>query len=143
MKQSRRFRLGANNHFRRWLALGFLARAIAPDFEEGLARGGEFGGEMREGGIVRGSTSARRVALVFTGHQFAEGGETILNELAGHKAKGSFFLTGDFLTNTSFALLIQRIVKEGHYVGPHSDQHLLYCRWDGPKKTLVTHEEFR
>src|SRR5205807_1486546 len=39
--------------------------------------------------------------------------------------------------------LIQRIVKEGHYVGPHSDQHLLYCPWDGPRKTLVTHEEFR
>jgi peptidoglycan/xylan/chitin deacetylase (PgdA/CDA1 family) len=98
--------------------------------------------EYREGGIVRGPTSVRRLAVVFTGHGYAEGGETILNELGKHKGKGSFFFTGDFLTNTSFKPLIQRIVKEGHYLGPHSDKHVLYCPWEGPKKTLVTHAEF-
>jgi len=82
------------------------------------------------------------MAIVFTGHEFAEGGETILNELSRHKGKGSFFLTGDFLANTNFAELVQRMVKEGHYIGPHSDKHLLYCPWDGPKKTLVSREEF-
>jgi len=80
---------------------------------------------------------------VFTGHGYAEGGEVILNELGKHQAKGSFFLTGGFLTNTSFQPLIQRIVREGHYLGPHSDQHLLYCPWDGPQKTLVTYTGFR
>jgi peptidoglycan/xylan/chitin deacetylase (PgdA/CDA1 family) len=99
--------------------------------------------ELREGGIIRGPTSARRLALVFTGHGFAEGGEVILNELGKHKGKGSFFFTGDFLTNTSFKPLVQRIVREGHYLGPHSDKHVLYCPWEGPKKTLVTHAEFR
>jgi peptidoglycan/xylan/chitin deacetylase (PgdA/CDA1 family) len=98
--------------------------------------------EYREGGIVRGPTSVRSLAVVFTGHGYAEGGETILNELGKHKGKGSFFFTGDFLTNTSFKPLIQRIVKEGHYLGPHSDKHVLYCPWEGPKKTLVTHAEF-
>jgi peptidoglycan/xylan/chitin deacetylase (PgdA/CDA1 family) len=98
--------------------------------------------ELREGGIIRGPTSSRQLALVFTGHSFAEGGETILNELARHKGKGSFFFTGDFLTNTSFRPLIQRIVSEGHYLGPHSDKHVLYCPWEGPKKTLVTRAEF-
>jgi peptidoglycan/xylan/chitin deacetylase (PgdA/CDA1 family) len=98
--------------------------------------------ELREGGIIRGPTSARRLALVFTGHSYAEGGETILNELARHKAKGSFFFTGDFLTNASFRPLIKRIVAEGHYLGPHSDKHLLYCPWEGPKQTLVTRAEF-
>jgi peptidoglycan/xylan/chitin deacetylase (PgdA/CDA1 family) len=99
--------------------------------------------ELREGGIIRGPTSARRLAVVFTGHGFAEGGEVILNELGKHKGKGSFFFTGDFLTNTSFKPLIQRIVREGHYLGPHSDKHVLYCPWEGPKKTLVTRAEFR
>jgi peptidoglycan/xylan/chitin deacetylase (PgdA/CDA1 family) len=99
--------------------------------------------EYREGGIVRGPTSARRLAVVFTGHGYAEGGETILNELGKHKGKGSFFFTGEFLTNTSFQPFIQRIVKEGHYLGPHSDKHVLYCPWEGPKKTLVTHAEFQ
>src|SRR5664279_3599121 len=99
--------------------------------------------EYREGGIIRGPTAARRLAVVFTGHGFAEGGEVILNELGKHKGKGSFFLTGGFLTNTNFKPLVQRIVREGHYLGPHSDKHVLYCPWEGPKKTLVTHAEFR
>jgi len=99
--------------------------------------------ELREGGIIRGPTSARRLAVVFTGHGYAEGGETILNELARHKAKGSFFFTGEFLTNANFCPLIERIVAEGHYLGPHSDKHVLYCPWEGPKNTLVTHAEFQ
>ena len=99
--------------------------------------------ELREGGIIRGPTSARRLAIVFTGHGFAEGGEVILNELGKHKGKGSFFFTGEFLTNTNFTPLVQRLVKEGHYLGPHSDKHVLYCPWEGPKKTLVTRAEFR
>ena len=98
--------------------------------------------ELREGGIIRGPTSARRLAIVFTGHGYAEGGETLLNELARHKAKGAFFFTGDFLTNAKFKPLLKRIVAEGHYLGPHSDKHVLYCPWEGPKKTLVTHAEF-
>src|SRR4051794_33707734 len=55
--------------------------------------------ERENGGIVRGPKTAKAIALVFTGHEFAEGGETILAELARHGAKASFFLTGDFLTN--------------------------------------------
>jgi len=101
------------------------------------------GFQEQEGAIIRGSTSAKRLAFVFTGHEFAEGGETILNEFSLHKGKGSFFLTGDFLANTNFGPFIRRIVQEGHYLGPHSDKHVLYCPWDGPKKTLVTREEFR
>src|ERR1039457_1942018 len=46
------------------------------------------GVELREGGLIRGPTSARRLAVVFTGHGFAEGGEVILNELGKHKGKG-------------------------------------------------------
>ncbi len=98
--------------------------------------------EGSEGGIVRGPKSEKRIALEFTGHTFAEGGETILNELARHHARASFFLTGDFLNNPSFKPLIERMIKDGHYIGPHSDKHLLYCPWDGPKKTLVTKAAF-
>src|SRR5438552_4378560 len=54
----------------------------------------------------------------------------------------SFFLTGKFLTNTNFIPLVQRLVKEGHYLGPHSDKHLLYCSWDAAKKTLASPARF-
>jgi peptidoglycan/xylan/chitin deacetylase (PgdA/CDA1 family) len=92
--------------------------------------------------IARGPVADRRLALMFTGHEFAEGGETILNELARHKAKASFFLTGDFLASPRFEPLVGRIVRDGHYLGPHSDKHLLYCDWTAEKKTLVTKDQF-
>lgn len=95
-----------------------------------------------DGGIVRGPTDGRRIALVFTGHEFAEGGDTILDALARHRARGSFFLTGAFLRDPAKAPLVRRIVREGHYVGPHSDGHLLYCPWTGPKTTLVSRRTF-
>ena len=101
------------------------------------------GGLLADGGIIRGPVGEKRIALVFTGHSFAEGGEIILNALARHDAQASFFLTGDFLTNRQFAPLVRRMVAAGNYVGPHSDKHLLYCDWNDPAKTLVTHAGFR
>ena len=98
--------------------------------------------ELSDGGIIRGPKNEKRIALVFTAHTFAEGRDIILRELAKHHAKASFFVTGDFLDNPKFQSLAKRIVKDGHYLGPHSDKHLLYCPWEGPKKTLVSREEF-
>jgi endoglucanase len=78
----------------------------------------------QNGAVVRGSKSTRQLALVFAGHEFAEGAETILETLARQNAKASFFLTGDFLRNAEFAPLVRRMLAEGHYVGPHSDRLL-------------------
>ncbi|MFO0891598.1 MAG: polysaccharide deacetylase family protein [Isosphaeraceae bacterium] len=100
------------------------------------------GCRMADGAVVRGPTSGRRIALVFTGHEFAEGGPTILDELRRHRARASFFLTGDFLANPEFEPLIRRLVAEGHYLGPHSDRHLLYCDWSPRKTRLVSRETF-
>lgn len=97
--------------------------------------------ELRDGGIIRGPKSARRLAWVFTGHEFAEGAETILNELARHESRASFFLTGEFLNHPDHAALLRRMLQDGHYLGPHSDRHLLYCAWED-KRTLVTEQEF-
>lgn len=33
--------------------------------------------------------------------------------------------------------------KAGHYLGAHSDQHLLYCDWSKRDSLLVTEEQFR
>jgi peptidoglycan/xylan/chitin deacetylase (PgdA/CDA1 family) len=97
----------------------------------------------RQGAIVRGPRADRRLALVFTGHEFAEGGETILDELASHRSKGTFFLTGDFLDNPRYRSLVRGIMAEGHGLGPHSDKHLLYCEWAASKKPLVSKEAFK
>ena len=33
--------------------------------------------------------------------------------------------------------------RNGHYLGAHSDKHLLYCTWENRDSLLVTKEEFR
>jgi peptidoglycan/xylan/chitin deacetylase (PgdA/CDA1 family) len=125
------------------LASAALAGDLAGSTNRVAQPSGRHNLELREGAIIRGPTSVRRLAFAFTGHSYAEGGEIILNELARHQAKGSFFFTGEFLTNASFRAIVQRVVAEGHYLGPHSDRHLLYCPWEGPKRTLVAHAAFQ
>ena len=59
------------------------------------------------GAIVRGDTTKKEIALVFTGDEFADGGVIITQTLADQKLKASFFLTGKFYSNPSFQELIQ------------------------------------
>ena len=94
------------------------------------------------GAIVRGDTTKRELALVFTGHEFADGGTAILETLRHHKIKASFFFTGDFYRNKQFHPLIRQLKADGHYLGAHSDQHLLYCDWNNRDSLLVTKEVF-
>ena len=96
-----------------------------------------------KGGIVRGPSQSKVLSLVFTGHSYAEGGDVILDELRKHRAKAGFFFTGVFLDNPEFSPLLKRIISDGHYIGPHSDEHLLYLPWGGSNELLVTQEQFR
>lgn len=95
------------------------------------------------GGIIRGDQTRKAIAIAFTGHEFAEGGETILGELKKHTARASFFLTGAFLTNVTFQPLVTQIAADGHYLSIHSDKHLLYCSWEKERKTLITQAQFQ
>jgi len=94
------------------------------------------------GAIVRGDTSNKVIALVLTGHEFADGGSSIRKALNEKKVKASFFFTGDFYANPSFSKLIRQLKKDGHYLGAHSSQHLLYADWEKRDSTLVTKEAF-
>jgi endoglucanase len=80
--------------------------------------------------------------LVFTGDEFADGGKFITEELWRQKIKSSFFFTGRFYRNKSFKKTIQQLKKDGHYLGAHSDQHLLYCDWNKRDSLLITKKQF-
>jgi peptidoglycan/xylan/chitin deacetylase (PgdA/CDA1 family) len=82
------------------------------------------------------------LALVFTGDEFADGGNFIAQSLQQQKIKASFFFTGRFYRNPAFKNVVQRLKKDKHYLGPHSDQHLLYCDWDKRDSLLVSKDEF-
>ncbi len=94
------------------------------------------------GAIIKGDTLQKNISLVFTGHEFADGGELIAKTLQQQNTKASFFFTGDFYNNNSFKKIIAQLKKDGHYLGAHSNKHLLYADWNKRDSLLVTKKEF-
>ena len=80
--------------------------------------------------------------MVFTGDEFADGGNFIAQTLQQQKVKASFFFTGRFYQNPAFKNIVQQLRKDKHYLGPHSNEHLLYCDWNNRDSLLVTKEQF-
>lgn len=94
------------------------------------------------GAVVRSDTTSPRMSIVFTGNEFADGGNFIANALKKRNLKASFFLTGDFYRNPDFEELIGQLRRDGHYLGAHSNAHLLYCDWSRRDSLLVTQKQF-
>jgi len=97
---------------------------------------------LLHGAMVRGDTSKAEIALVFTGDEYADGGFHISDILKQQDIKSSFFLTGKFYRNAEFEELVQGLLMGGHYLGAHSDQHLLYCDWVRRDSLLLTQKQF-
>ena len=97
---------------------------------------------VSEGGIIRGDTTLKKIALVSTGDGFADGGNYFAKVLKEQNIHGSFFLTGNFYRNKKFKGIIKKLKNGGNYLGSHSDKHLLYCDWDKRDSLFVTHKEF-
>ena len=95
------------------------------------------------GAVIRGDRTSQQIVLVFTGDEYADGGPFIDSTLTAENISASFFLTGNFYRNKSFAPIIQKLKQHGHYLGTHSDKHLLYCDWQNQDSLLVTRQEFR
>ncbi|MDP4223738.1 MAG: polysaccharide deacetylase family protein [Bacteroidota bacterium] len=94
------------------------------------------------GAVIRGDTTVKEIALVFTGDEFGDGTNFIADALKDNNIKGSFFLTGNFYRNKDFTPALRTLIKNGNYLGSHSDRHLLYCDWIKRDSLLVTREEF-
>ncbi|HEX6429286.1 MAG TPA: glycoside hydrolase family 9 protein [Niastella sp.] len=94
------------------------------------------------GAITRGDAGQRKLALVFTGDEYADGASYTAQILQQQKVKASFFFTGRFYRNAAFKSPIGQLIKQGNYLGAHSDQHLLYCDWGKRDSLLVTKEQF-
>lgn len=94
------------------------------------------------GAIVRGDTSMKEIALVFTGDEFGDGAQYIAETLEKENVRASFFLTGNFYRNKEFEAVIRKLMHDGNYLGSHSDRHLLYCDWTKRDSLLVSKNEF-
>lgn len=96
-----------------------------------------------QGAIIRGKTTEKKIALVFTGDEFADGAASITKTLMNNDVKASFFLTGRFYNKPKFATLIKTLKANGNYLGPHSNAHLLYNDWAKRDSLLVTEMQFK
>ncbi|MDD2793378.1 MAG: glycoside hydrolase family 9 protein [Sediminibacterium sp.] len=98
---------------------------------------------ISKGAVVKAvPAQGKSVALVFTADEFGEGLPAITATLQKEQVQGSFFFTGKFYRNPSFTKNIQELIKGRHYLGPHSDQHLLYADWNKRDSLLVSYHQF-
>lgn len=95
------------------------------------------------GAVVQGNSQEKRIALLFSAHDRAEGGMFIADSLKALDVRASFFFTGDFYREAKFKTLIRRLKNEGHYLGAHSDKHLLYNEWNNERTLKVDEETFK
>ena len=106
--------------------------------EDGAAQQKEKVEKDAFGAIVRLNPDSKTVRFVFSADENFVGGEYILNALKKAGVKASFFMTGNALRKAEFKPLIERILKEGHYLGGHSDNHVLYADWGADRPSLMS-----
>lgn len=97
----------------------------------------------KQGALVRFDSDKPTIYLVFPADRYFEGAQQILDVLKESDIKASFFLTGNCLRNKANSKTIKQIIAEGHYLGPHSDEHLLYVDWSNRDSLLVTRKQFK
>lgn len=95
-----------------------------------------------EGGIIRGDSTKKELAIVFTADEFGEGLPVIFKTLKQENVKAGFFFTGRFFRNIQFKESIKKLQQGGHYIGPHSNDHLLYNDWKKRDSLLVSKDSF-
>jgi endoglucanase len=109
----------------------------------GAIRNAKKGASIKaNGAIIRGDTTSKKLALVFTGDEFGDGGDVIVATLKQQNIHASFFLTGNFYRKEEFKAIIKKLRKNENYLGSHSDKHLLYCDWTKRDSLLVTRKQF-
>jgi len=121
-----------------------LSVSLAMLEKEGLRQSLELTGEVRDkhGAVTRINTNAKTIYLVFSADELGEGMDHVLDVLKRNNAGGSFFLTGNYLRSKPYKGVIKRMISGNHFVGPHSDMHLLYAAWENRDSLLVSKEQF-
>jgi len=119
-----------------------LAYYLSAKQVEGNSGSVDTGFTYSQGGIIRADRTKKQISLVFTGHEFAEGYDVLKKVFEKHNIKAGFFFTGDFYRDKKFDGLLKELKEKGHYLGGHSDKHVLYAPWEKRDSTLVTKQEF-
>ncbi len=93
--------------------------------------------------VKKGAGDKKLVYFVFPADSAFDGAHEILKTLKKYHARASFFLTGNSLRMKEHYDVIMQIVKAGHYLGGHSDRHILYAPWDDRDRLIVSADSLR
>jgi peptidoglycan/xylan/chitin deacetylase (PgdA/CDA1 family) len=94
------------------------------------------------GVITRFDPECKTVYLIFSAHSdLYDGKQAVADALRAEDIVASFFFTGKFYADPQHGVWIRNLIDAGHYLGAHSDRHLLYADWNDRSKTLVTKQE--
>lgn len=94
--------------------------------QEGRLQKKEQAVKDKYGAITKLNPDKRNVYFLFSSDGNMNGADEILKTLKDKKVKGNFFVTGNHLRDPKLAKVTKRIIKEGHYLGGHSDKHERY-----------------
>jgi endoglucanase len=95
------------------------------------------------GAVVRGDLAHKELALVFAGDTIADDVRKIGKVLKYYEIPGSFFLTGNFYKDPAKKPIVEMLIKDGHYLGPHSDTNLPYLNQDNHDTVAITFDHFK
>jgi endoglucanase len=123
-------------------SLSFILSSLESD---GLKQSAEEPGIITEseGAIIRNGIGKKQIYLIFSADEYGEGAGYILKVLAENNVKASFFLTGNFIRNKEYTAALKKMVLDQHFIGPHSDRHLLYASWENRDSLLVSKSLFQ
>ncbi len=119
-----------------------LSYILSAKEKEGVETRKENKNSYLQGGIYRTDKDKKQISIIFSGHEYADGYPVIASTLNKHQIKASFFFTGDFYRNAEYDDLIKELKTNGHYLGAHSDRHLLYCDWEKRDSLLIDKDTF-
>lgn len=97
----------------------------------------------KDGFMIRGDTTKKNIALVFTAHNKNDGFEFIKSALDSSNIKASFFFTGDFYRNKNNKSIVELLIRNGHCLGLLSDKYTEFVANDATKTTLISFTDFK
>lgn len=95
------------------------------------------------GAVVRGDLAHKELALVFAGDTIADDVSKIGKVLKHYEIQGSFFLTGNFYKDPRKKPIVETLINDGHYLGPHSDSNQQYIQDNDPDTVTITFDHFK
>lgn len=98
--------------------------------------------QYESGGITRFNPENKQIAIIFTGHQAADGYKKIKTTLKKYNVKAAFFFSGHFLRKPGNSHIIKKLREDGHYIGPATNHYFMLADTNGIQSISIRKTAF-